>query len=352
MKAVNQRSSTLIIIVACLLFLISSSGLYTIYLTKIIEADTMIVNKLGTIRGTMQRLVKLELQGEQSDPLIKNIDKIVEDFNADKIKLYDQARQIRSSLHNLEAAWIHIKTLIYEYRTDPSGQNLQNLLNKSEDIWDEADHMVFISELVSKKKMGGFTISFLLFIVNGLLILVIIYFIKKYVKDHLEHAVNYDPLTKIFNRSFYKESLKNELYIASRYHKDVSLMIFDIDHFKNVNDTHGHDVGDYILFELAKIVGNHIRKSDILARIGGEEFAIIIPETDISNAVALAEKIRKIIENYTFKYVDKITVSIGITSFQDADTIDTIFKRADIALYKAKINGRNRCESVLPEICM
>jgi len=111
-----------------------------------------------------------------------------------------------------------------------------------------------------------------------------------------------------------------------------------------VNDTYGHDVGDDVLKELSDIIMNNIRKSDIFARIGGEEFALIALEMDMQKALKLSEKIRRIVESHNFKTINKITISLGITEFTKGDNKEVIFKRADIALYKAKKEGRNRSE--------
>jgi len=120
--------------------------------------------------------------------------------------------------------------------------------------------------------------------------------------------------------------------------------MFDIDHFKAINDTYGHSVGDYVLQTLAQIAKENLREIDYLVRWGGEEFIIIAPETDLGRAKALAERIRTAIENYRFDQAGKITISFGVTWFKESDTEDTFIRRADDAMYKAKEKGRNRVE--------
>ena len=117
-----------------------------------------------------------------------------------------------------------------------------------------------------------------------------------------------------------------------------------IDHFKRVNDQYGHDVGDLILQELSQVISVNIRKSDIFARIGGEEFALILPNNSLDNALTFAEKLRETIARNIFSKVGHLTISLGVTELKNDDTIDTIYKRADLALYKAKQNGRNKVE--------
>ena len=139
--------------------------------------------------------------------------------------------------------------------------------------------------------------------------------------------------------------LEAEINKAKRYSKEFSLIMLDIDHFKTVNDTYGHDVGDYVLKATVNVIKRNIRKADIFARYGGEEFMIVQPETTIERAKVYAEKIRTIIEQNNFDKVKKITISIGVTMFNKNDAIESITKRVDDALYRAKDNGRNRVEA-------
>ncbi|WP_051654139.1 diguanylate cyclase [Persephonella sp. KM09-Lau-8] len=159
-----------------------------------------------------------------------------------------------------------------------------------------------------------------------------------------------DPLTGIYNKGKFNRILEEELKKVKRYGRPLGLIIFDIDHFKKINDTYGHQVGDYVLKTIAKIVKENIRDTDVFARWGGEEFVIIAPETDISGTRILAEKLRKKIEEYNFDKVGKVTSSFGVTEATPEDTPDSIVKRADQALYLAKEKGRNRVEVILPEI--
>ena len=127
-----------------------------------------------------------------------------------------------------------------------------------------------------------------------------------------------------------------------RYHQEMSLIIFDIDHFKHFNDTHGHQIGDDILFELAQLVDERLRTTDLFARWGGEEFAIILTNTPIDAAQSFAEKIRLSIQEHSFKNNLKLTCSFGVTTIQEEDYEEVLFKRADTALYQAKREGRNQ----------
>lgn len=156
-----------------------------------------------------------------------------------------------------------------------------------------------------------------------------------------EYHANYDSLTKIYNRNKFNEHLKMKIDMGRRYKLPLSIIMFDIDHFKVVNDTFGHLTGDEVLIKISSMVSDHIRNTDIFARWGGEEFAIIAPITTVNEAEVLGEKLRILIENTEFKDVGSITCSFGVTEYVDKDTPNTLLKRADEALYTAKNSGRN-----------
>lgn len=155
-----------------------------------------------------------------------------------------------------------------------------------------------------------------------------------------------DRLTGICNRLRLDEVFEYELGRSERYSIHFSVMLMDIDYFKNVNDTYGHQVGDAVLVEIAGIFVKHLRKVDIPGRWGGEEFLIICPETNADKAFAIAEKLRTAIEQFNFTVAGHITASFGVTSYQQGDDVKNMMARVDKALYQAKEYGRNRVEYV------
>lgn len=161
-------------------------------------------------------------------------------------------------------------------------------------------------------------------------------------KKIIEELSVRDHLTKLYNRIKLDEEFSKEISRAKRFQHPLSVIILDIDHFKDVNDTYGHLVGDSVLVELAKILENNIRSTDILGRWGGEEFVIICPETDSVGAQELAQKIRKSIEEHSFGTVGNKTASFGISQYINSDNEQQMMARADKALYQAKEDGRNR----------
>jgi diguanylate cyclase (GGDEF)-like protein len=161
-------------------------------------------------------------------------------------------------------------------------------------------------------------------------------------KSEYEKSSKEDPLTGCLNRAGFSGVLLREQEKLNRTGTPVSFMIFDIDHFKNVNDTYGHLVGDEVLVNLAKLVQGMIRNTDSLVRWGGEEFVILSDDTSIQNAAFLAEKLRKAIEASTLITQQQVTCSFGVTEMVPGEDPKSLIARADKALYSSKENGRNR----------
>lgn len=159
--------------------------------------------------------------------------------------------------------------------------------------------------------------------------------------EKMEKIALTDTLTNIYNRYYFNSALQNEISRAKRY-ESFSLLMFDIDFFKEVNDTYGHDIGDNVLKTIAERVKSCLRQSDIFARVGGEEFMVILPKTTLESANEIGERIRKNIEQYHFESVGNITISLGLVEYRENEHFAEIIKRADTALYKAKNNGRNK----------
>ena len=154
-----------------------------------------------------------------------------------------------------------------------------------------------------------------------------------------------DELTKLHNRRYFIEAMEGEFERANRYETEMALILMDLDHFKEVNDTHGHPAGDMVLSEIGRILKELIRRNDIACRYGGEEFAVILPNVSRDNIYAAYERFREIVSKQPFEYETKkihITISIGIAFSNDAKLINDLLTHADQALYQAKKTGRNK----------
>ena len=163
-------------------------------------------------------------------------------------------------------------------------------------------------------------------------------------KKELEYMSTHDTLTGIHNRGFFIHEISKKINAAKRYNQVFSLIMVDIDFFKKINDTHGHHIGDIVLQSLTATISQNLREDDIFARWGGEEFIIIANGLDEENSIKLIKKLQKAIQKTSFKPVEKLTVSFGLTSYKDSDSDKSIELRVDKALYKAKENGRDRYE--------
>jgi two-component system cell cycle response regulator len=159
-----------------------------------------------------------------------------------------------------------------------------------------------------------------------------------------------DALTGIHNKRYFLEFLGRELSCAVRYRRPLALIMFDIDKFKTLNDTHGHLAGDFALRELSACIKGLIRKEDLFARYGGEEFAVVMPETARDGAVQISERIRHVVEKHPFRYEGKtfpVTISLGVAAISGEEWLTTneLIRQADEKLYQAKREGRNRVVS-------
>lgn len=172
--------------------------------------------------------------------------------------------------------------------------------------------------------------------------------IRKAIENaHTKRLANTDDLTGLYNYRSFRERLDQEVERANRYHRSLSLIMIDIDHFKLYNDTFGHEQGNSVIVEVARALRQLSRASDIVARYGGEEFALILPETDRANAEAIGHRLREYIEQRPFPGEGQLphhtlTISVGIASYQPPYPKEALIKAADAALYEAKHNGRNR----------
>lgn len=206
--------------------------------------------------------------------------------------------------------------------------------------------------LIVEAKVNHFTkaaketlyFNILISVVITLLISFIIILYVRRIHLKLNKLASNDVLTGLPNRRSFHEQLAQLLLLKERHNNNLSVLFIDIDNFKHVNDTKGHDIGDKVLKSLAKVLSNNVRNSDFVARWGGEEFVILLIDSDIEQAKVIAEQLRAKVANSTdlSRFIqDKITISLGVTSVTDNDNIDSLLKRADDALYKAKSQGKN-----------
>jgi len=164
--------------------------------------------------------------------------------------------------------------------------------------------------------------------------------------DEVYRLTTVDGLTQAFNRRYFEDTLEREMARCHRHHRSLSLLMIDIDHFKDVNDSHGHLAGDMVLKAVSTLIKSRIRREDVLARYGGEEFSLLLPEINQKGAAVLAEKLRKAIEKSVFAFdgiAIPVTVSVGVSSInKNIEEPSELIKVADTRLYQAKDGGRNQ----------
>jgi len=182
---------------------------------------------------------------------------------------------------------------------------------------------------------------------SSVIVLLILFWMRKLrsMNRKLEKLSITDRLTGLYNRLKLDEVLESEAARVPRSGQPFSVILIDIDHFKQVNDQHGHQTGDQVLIAVAEILRSGTRTTDFVGRWGGEEFLIVCPHTNTAGACRLAENLRQTIQNHPFPVVEQKTVSLGVTCYRQNDSVNAIVARADAALYAAKKEGRNRVEA-------
>lgn len=192
---------------------------------------------------------------------------------------------------------------------------------------------------------NAFYINLFISLIITLIIAIIIFIVIRSYNSKLEYLASFDTLTKVLNRRSVMEKLEYFLLLHKRNKQPLSVAFIDIDNFKLINDTRGHETGDLVLKRIAKVLQRDLRKTDILARLGGEEFVILLIDSSLDDSLKIAEKLRVSLEE-DFKLKDltnmNVTASIGLTAQKEDDTTNSIIARADEAMYKAKQSGKNQ----------
>lgn len=324
--------------------------------------------KVGIIKG--DAFVKILRQKYPSLDLVE-----VEDINEglDKVKsgklfgFIDTLASIGYELQHkyfgeLKIAGKINETLELSMAVVKEDEILLNILQKAINSMTNDMHREIFSKWIPIKYEKGVNYELVWKIAIGslIVILLVVYWNRKIIKTNrlleeaqkdieeknkeLEKLATTDKLTNLYNRRKIEELLEFEINRSERFNHNFGLAIVDIDKFKEVNDTYGHQIGDKVLKELASILNTNRRKTDFVGRYGGEEFVIICPESDVQGVIKLMETFKEKICNYKFSKVENKTASFGVTMSQRGDTIESILKRADDALYQAKDNGRNKIE--------
>ncbi|HEY1406897.1 MAG TPA: GGDEF domain-containing protein [Spirochaetota bacterium] len=340
-------SGRIIAAMSALLVLLAVSVILIIYSINEIEQDASLINNAGKVRGGIQRIVKNELAGKPVDGDIARLDEIMSYFmfhGYSQNQVYSESEKFNAAMHAVEGEWQRLVLLIRDYREHKTRERAEMVFSVSEKIWEMTDDAVSIAEFTSRRKIRYFYLLASVATLSFAIMIGLIFFTKTHVRDRIEFYASHDALTGIYNRSSFMRMIERECVLSARTGRGFSLIMFDIDHFKSINDSYGHDVGDIVLRGLGSVMHQTIRESDFFARIGGEEFAILVSDSDRDRLFLFAEKIRMAVERARLHEKVHLTISSGIATYMPDDLPALIMKRADRALYRAKSKGRNRVE--------
>jgi two-component system cell cycle response regulator len=297
------------------------------------KSKILIVDDSATIRATLSRAVKNEfpyldaVNGEKAWRLIETDDSIrlvVTDLDMPELDGFGLIKRMRNS----EVPRIRsMPVIVVTGENDTDAREQAFLAGANDFITKTSDHVEFLARVRAHEKLAC--------TINEL----------EENRRFLREQANTDPLTRLANRRSFFQMAASALAQIRRQHEHFSVIMIDIDYFKPINDTYGHQAGDHVLVEVSKVLANAVREGDVLARMGGEEFVVASPNTNRLAAIVLSERLRKSIETSEFVFEGnqiQVTISLGIASLTEEDEdIDKLLAIADSRLYLAKQKGRN-----------
>lgn len=343
-----KSSSFLIVLALIILGLGVLMALYVNNTARSLRFDAKIINETGIVRGAIQRVTKLVLSDSSrlSAEIFVEINGLFNHFISedDRNKHDGVDENVFDGILNLREEWYCLEIILIEYQLNPSEQTEKEIIEKSEHCWEAADSVVLSAQLATEDKVGSFKLFYRILAINAITAILVILHVILFVRRKLEFESLHDSLTGLFNRRSFDNSIQSEVARCLRYSSMLSLILLDVDKFKIVNDEHGHGAGDRVLIDLAGVVENSVRESDLVFRVGGDEFAVICPGTTGDQAFMLAEKVRKKIKQYPFATGCTETISLGAAEYRKGVTKEQLYQHADKALYCAKNAGRNCTE--------
>jgi diguanylate cyclase (GGDEF)-like protein len=319
------------------------------WITRLQEEHAQVINVAGRQRMLTQKMTKQILlitsnEGSREE-LLSTVNKFEDNLQSLTQRkgkadfLFSKKEAVKKQQRKVTTLWQEFKKNINVVIRD-DGQTKEEAIeyvkNNNIELLNEVDKMV---ELYEKDSMRNIVLimEIVIFIIISFIILATWIIIKNIIK-----ASETDELTNVYNRKRFMKEAEQEIARVKRYELKLSLIMFDIDSFKEINDTYGHDTGDEVLIEVTNIVAQMTRKVDIFARWGGDEFMVLLPNTDLESSLKLAKRLRREISGHDFKEVGEVTCSFGVVEFKTDDNLDPFLRRVDSVLYKAKEKGRNQ----------
>lgn len=299
-------------------------------INSIEEQKTVISNQTKNIKNYEE---KLNIQAKLLEEQNKQLNEIQTSIESEKNKLSNAILSVKEKEKVVESLINLQKNKQLEF--EKTKKDLE-ILNSQ--IEEQKNNLLIKEDIISDQKNIIFALVLLSIIIialglNGLRL-----------NKLLKNLSQTDALSGLYNRRFMNKKLEEEIMKYQRYETPFSVLLLDIDYFKKINDTFGHDKGDLVIKKISSLMQKHIRNTDICARWGGEEFLILASNSDLNGAIKLANNIRELIENSEFEINTYVTVSIGVSSMNKHLEQESLLKLVDNALYKAKEKGRNRVE--------
>ncbi|ACM93139.1 sensory box/ggdef domain protein [Nautilia profundicola AmH] len=334
-KGIAVSSPILVLLLLILGITLFNGYLLTKSLKTSIYKDAFLVNKLGQIRGSVQRYAKLKLQHISADFVkaqIENDFNIIDELAKNGYFPKEKESQFKYLYNKVRHSWNELK----------NENDCDAILILSEKCWEEADKLTSYTARVSEYKNNLLLkkVSYIT-LITAILILFIIFFVYFMIKKGLEKEKIIDPLTKLYNRRHFIENFNYFIDLYERYKRPFSIIFLDIDNFKKINDTYGHQKGDEILINLSKHIMQMLRNTDLAFRYGGEEIVIILPETELYEAFQIAERLRQSIKEKIQIKSKPVTVSMGVGTYK-GEGMFSFIERVDEAVYRAKRAGKDK----------
>jgi diguanylate cyclase (GGDEF)-like protein len=322
----------LVIILGITLF---NGYLLTKSLKTSIFKDAFLVNKLAQIRGSIQRYAKLKLQSHSAECVLAQIQN---DFNivTESIKHNRFPKEKEGHFNYL------LKKVTRTWDKLKKEKNSKKFLYLSEQCWKYSNELTDFAQMTAEYKRNKLLKKIsLITLVSSVLILIMIFVVYFTIKKGLEREKIIDPLTKLYNRRHFIEIFNYFIDLYERYDRPFSIIFLDIDNFKKINDTYGHQKGDEILIQISQVILKSLRNTDSAFRYGGEEMVIILPETETYEAFQMAERLRQAIKEKIQIKSKPVTVSMGVGTYK-GEGMFSFIERVDESVYKAKNSGKDK----------
>lgn len=327
------QHKALYIVGFALMLLVLAGNLFMFSRISLLKDDASVINLLDAVMGGIQRTVKAELGGKNADLFIIEIDRSL-------VLLREHADatgngELAQSLIDAGEDWRRLKELVTLYRKDASPEMREQLIAWSESLWDITAKTVRIVQADAERRVKLF--YFLIPNIVSLLILLLFAGVlgRMYIRNRLLHLATHDTVTGALNPVAFSYILQQYLLLADRYERPSAIIMFSIDEYDHIQGQHGRDKTDRLLVLLVELVQRNTRRTDVIARLAADRFAVLFPETDLPRAVKLAEKIRNEIVAFHFG-PEQLSITVGVTQLVPGESNEIFLGRAESALKKAQ----------------